>query len=251
MKRFQCLTIIFLLFVVIFHNSETFANIQAEPLFQKGNEAYSSGDYQGAIGYFSQIVDSEGYSPAVLYNLANSYAQSGGIGKAILAYERALRLSPSDPDIRGNLELIKKESGLFPKESTRAEAFLFLLTLRQWSLLALSSLAALTLFQLISLKYRFTRQTTITVVTLSVLSFSLGSIGTIFQYRHFNPSVVIAKDVRLLVSPFTSANSIGALQEGRLVYPLKHHLDFIYVTDETDRKGWISEASVEAVVVNE
>lgn len=251
MKTIQFRTIIFLLCLFILQNSAVFAVSETEPLFHQGNEAYSSGDYVTAIRNFQQIIDNEGYSAAVLYNLANSYAQSGERGQAILAYERALRLSPSDPDIKGNLELIKKESGLFPKEPSRAEKFFALLTLKQWSLLALFSLAALTLFNLIGLKYRFTKQTTVTVVTLSALILSLGSIGTVFEYRNFNPSVVIAKDVRLLVSPFTSANSIGALQEGRLVYSQKHHNNFLYVTDETDRKGWTPMASVEAVVIKD
>lgn len=251
MRFLQFRTIIFLLCIVVFQSSTTFASTETDALFQQGNEAYSRGDYQAAIQDYRQIIESEGYSPAVLFNLANSYAQSGETGKAILAYERAMRLSPSDPDIRGNLELIKKEKGLFPKEPSKAEKFFTLLTLKQWSLLALCSMATLALFQLIALKYRFTNQTTITVTMLSVLALSLGSVGTVFEYRFFNPSVVTAKDVRLLVSPFTSATSVGAVQEGRLVYPQKHHNDFIYVTDETDRKGWIPIASVEAVVVRD
>lgn len=248
MKAIQFRTIILLTCAVIFQSSVILAATERDAIFHQGNEAYSRGDFQAANEVFTQLTESAGFSPAVLYNMANSYAQSGETGKAILAYERALRLSPSDPDIRGNLELVRKERGLFPKEPSRTEAFFSLLTIRQWSLLALCSLATLALFQLIGLRYRFTRQTTVTVVTLSFFALSLGSIGTVFEYRLFNPSVVIAKDVRLLVSPFSSATSIGAVQEGRLVYPEKNHHDFIYVTDEIDRKGWIPVASVEAVV---
>ena len=240
---------LFLLFCfVLLNSSVSFATANTDNLFNQANEAYSRGDYQAAIDDYSLIIENEGYAAAVLFNLANAYAQSGETGQALLAYERAQRLAPSDADISGNLELIKKESGLFPKEPSKAERFFAFLTLQQWSLLALCSLATLALFQLIALKYKFGKQTTITVVTLSVLALSFGSTGTFFQYRYFNPSVVIAKDVRLLVSPFTSATSVGALQEGRLVYPQKHHNEFIYVTDEIGRRGWIAASSVEAVV---
>jgi len=239
--------IIFILCILLFQSSAALANTEIDGLFQQGNEAYSRGDYQAAISNYEQITENAGYSPSVLFNLANSYAQSGEIGRAVLTYERALRLSPSDPDINGNLELVKKERGLFPKEPSRTEQFFSLLTLKQWSALILLSLAVLTIFQLISLTYRFSKQTTISVMSIWSLALCLATAGTIFQYRYFNPSVVISENVRLLVSPFTSANSIGAVQEGRLVYPQSQHGDFVYVTDETDRKGWIPAASIEAV----
>lgn len=241
-------SLILLFCFVLLNSSASFATTNTINLFNQANEAYSRGDYQAAISDYSQIIESEGYAPAVLFNLANSYAQSGSTGKAILAYERAQRLAPSDADISGNLELVKKESGLFPKEPSKAERLFTFLTLQQWSLTALFSLAILAMFQLISLKYKFGKQTAITVVALSLLTLTLGAVGTFFQYNYFNPSVVIASDVRLLVSPFTSATSVGALQEGRLVYPQKHHNEFIYVTDETGRKGWIASSSAEAVV---
>ncbi len=251
MKAIQFRTIILLICAGIFQSSVIFAAADRDALFHQGNEEFSRSEFQAASETFTQLTESEGFSSAVLYNMANSYSQSGKTGKAILTYERALRLSPSDPDIRGNLELLRKEQGLFPKEPSNTEEFFSLLTIRQWSLLALCSLAVIALFQLIGLRYRFTRKTTVTVLTLSFLAFSMGSMGTVFEYRLFNPSVVIATDARILVSPFSSATSIGALQEGRLVYPEKHHHNFSYVADETDRKGWIPAASIEAVVAKE
>ncbi|MCP4342562.1 MAG: hypothetical protein GY799_27700, partial [Desulfobulbaceae bacterium] len=65
--------------------------------------------------------------------------------------------------------------------------------------------------------------------------------------QYFNPSVIVSPEVKLFISPFESSASIGALQEGRLVYPQKIHGDFTYVTDETDRKGWIPSAQIESV----
>ena len=218
-----------------------------DSLFQEGNEAYSRGDYAQAISKYQQITETAGYSPSVLYNLANSYAQSGKTGRAILNYERALRLSPSDSDIFGNLELVKKENGLFPKQSSRAERFFRLLNLKQWTALILLALVTGTTFLLATMKYRFSKQLSIGMGTSCFLLLCLATAGTIFRYQHFNPSVVISPDVKLFISPFESSASIGALQEGRLVYPQKRHGDFSYVIDETDRKGWIPSALIEPV----
>ncbi|NOR24612.1 MAG: tetratricopeptide repeat protein [Desulforhopalus sp.] len=218
-----------------------------DSLFQQANEAYSRGDYAQAISNYQQITETAGYSSAVLYNLANSFAQAGKTGRAILNYERALRLSPSDSDISGNLELVKKENGLFPKESSRAERFFRLLNLNQWTALILLALILVTTYLLATMKYRFSRQLNIGVGTSCFLLLCLASAGTMFRYQHFNPSVVVSPEVKLFVSPFESSASIGAMQEGRLVYPQKNHGNFSYVIDETDRKGWIPSSLIEPV----
>lgn len=233
--------------IVFLSATAIFAGTFEDSLFQEGNEAYSRGDYAEAISKFEQITETAGYSPAVLYNLANSYVLSGETGRAVLNYERALRLSPSDSDISGNLQLVKKENGLFPKESSGAETFFHLLSLNQWTTLIPVSLVLLTAFLLAGMKYRFSRQLNVGVGTSCFLLLCLAIAGTLFRYQYFNPSVVLSPDAKLFISPFESSATIGALQEGRLVYPQKRHGDFSYVTDETDRQGWIPSALIEPV----
>jgi tetratricopeptide (TPR) repeat protein len=233
--------------IVILSATAIFAGTFEDGLFQEGNEAYSRGDYAKAISKFEQITETAGYSPAVLYNLANSYVLSGETGRAVLNYERALRLSPSDSDISGNLQLVKKENGLFPKESSGAERFFHLLSLNQWTALIPVSLVLFTAFLLAGMKYRFSRQLNVGVGTSCLLLLCLAIAGTLFRYQYFNPSVVLSPDAKLFISPFESSATIGALQEGRLVYPQKKHGDFSYVTDETDRQGWIPSALIEPV----
>lgn len=213
-------------------------------LFQQANEAYSRQEYDQAITHYEQLTQDTGFSAAVLYNLANSYAQIGKIGLAVLNYERALRLAPGDSDISGNLDLVRKESGLFAGEYTGAERFFRILELDQWSRLLLLILVLFTLFRLVALRYRFSGKVGTTVAASCLLLFCLAGAGTSYRYRHFNPAVVIVPDGRLLISPFASAASIGAIQEGRLVYPEKEHGDFTYVTDETKRTGWIPRNSI-------
>lgn len=238
----------FPILLLILSATAILAGTAEDSLFREGNEAYSRGDYDQAIVKYQQITETAGYSPAVLYNLANSYALSGKVGRAVLNFERALRLSPSDSDIAGNLELVKKENGLFPKEPSSAERFFRLLSLNQWTALILVVLIGGTAFLLAAMKYPFSRQLGIGVGTSCFLLICLAAAGTLFRYQDFNPSVVISPDVKLFISPFTSSATIGTLPEGRLVYPQKNHGDFSYVTDETDRKGWIQSSQIEPVI---
>ncbi len=239
-----------LLTIVLLSAATAFSGTTENNLFREGNEAYSRGDFAQAIAKYEQITETAGYSPSVLYNLANSYALSGEIGRAILNYERALRLAPSNSEISGNLELVKKESGLFPKESSGVERFFRILSLNQWTALIPFSLVLLTTFLLLAMKYHFSKQLNIGVGTCCFLLLCLATVGTVFRYQYFNPSVVVSPGAKLFISPFESSASIGALQEGRLVYPKKQHGDFSYVIDETDRKGWIPNSLIEAVAAS-
>ncbi|MCK5068917.1 MAG: tetratricopeptide repeat protein, partial [Desulfocapsa sp.] len=98
--------------------------------FQDAVLSYSQGDYQTAIKSFESLLKDEISAP-LFYNLANSYAQSSQSGRAILNYERALRLNPSDSDIRGNLELLRRDQGLFQEEQSITQRFVSFLGLNQ------------------------------------------------------------------------------------------------------------------------
>src|SRR5580658_3310664 len=55
------------------------------------------------------------YSADGLYNLANSYAEAGKPGLAVLSYERAALLAPGDPDINANLAYVRTTAHVFLK----------------------------------------------------------------------------------------------------------------------------------------
>lgn len=77
--------------------------LQVHDAMEKGNIFYRNGEYEKAIEEFNKLVD-EGYlGTSLFYNLGNSYYRIGKIGLAILYYEKALKLSPSDEDIKHNL----------------------------------------------------------------------------------------------------------------------------------------------------
>lgn len=101
MKKF--LFIYFLFNLVIF-------GIDAEYLFQKGNEHYRNSKYDEALVCYKSILDANYESAELYYNLANVYYKLNKIGYAILYYEKALKLSPNDEDIKYNLSLAQLQT---------------------------------------------------------------------------------------------------------------------------------------------
>jgi tetratricopeptide (TPR) repeat protein len=73
-------------------------------LWAKGNEAYSMGEFNNAIQCYSKIEKQGLVSAALYYNMGNAYYRLKENGKAILYYERTLKVDPANSDARINLQ---------------------------------------------------------------------------------------------------------------------------------------------------
>lgn len=94
--------------------------ISASNLTDQAEKAYQNESYQEAVDLYRQAIEKEGTSATLYYNLGNAEYRLGHTARAILAYERALRLDPTDSDTRTNLEFVndrivdkKGETGSF------------------------------------------------------------------------------------------------------------------------------------------
>ncbi len=216
--------------------------------FQDAVSSYNRGEYQAAIQGF-ELLTGSGKSAPLFYNLANSYAQAGQSGRAILNYERALRLASGDSDIRGNLELVRRDKGLFQEEQSFVQRCITFLSLNQWVGLTATAavLFAVVLLQPSVLRLKPSTRRGLAVCCLCVLT--VAGIGAIGQYKHWHDGVVVVADARLRVSPFESAASIGTIQEGRLLHPGKVHNEYVLVVDEAGRSGWLAKKSYESIAI--
>lgn len=82
------------------------AGINAATLDQKADSAYAEDNFAEATKLYQEIISTEGSSPTLLYNLGNCYYRLGQPGKAIVSYERALRIDPTFADARTNLDFV-------------------------------------------------------------------------------------------------------------------------------------------------
>ncbi len=135
MKRFYLL-----IFSIIF-----VGNLSAQPLemFIAGNDYFAREDFERAAATYEQVL-SQGYeSSSLYYNLGNAYFRLGKIGYAILNYERGLKLSPYDEDIKHNLAVANSRTLDKIEEVPKIflskwwEAVLTFLTVDGWSLVVI------------------------------------------------------------------------------------------------------------------
>lgn len=221
---------------------------QSEDLFERGNLAYTAGKFSEAVQYYQDVAGERGVSASLLYNLANAYAALGETGEAILAYEQALRLDYRNKDIRANLAAVRKRNGLYNEDRPLWQRLPYLLSPNQWMLISGTAMLLFSLSLLArsvaasssfswkgkQLTVRLLRYTSVTALIIVFISIP----AAVYGYRDWDDAVVLA-DTRLRISPFTEAASAGAIQEGRIVRPVKQHNTFILVTDNSGRKGWL------------
>ena len=222
--------------------------------FLEANRAYETGDLARAIGIYESLVDQAGFSASLCYNLANSYALDGQVGKAVLGYERALFLAPGDGHIRHNLQLLRQEKGLLQEDTPVLQQIGTLLGLNQWLALAAFFLVSLTLLHLAALRFPFSTRASSSLSGACLLLLGLCIAGAVVQYQHWRQAVVISPQSPLLISPFDGAGSTGVIEEGRLVRIMKIHNDYALISNEQERSGdgvsgWISRSSFERIAL--
>ena len=76
--------------------------VSAQNDFELANTAYAEGRYQEASAMYENLL-MEQQNATLYYNNGNAYFKQGELAKAILNYERALRLDPNHKDAKFNL----------------------------------------------------------------------------------------------------------------------------------------------------
>ncbi|PJI26510.1 BatD family protein [Prevotella intermedia] len=76
---------------------------------EEAAKAYNKGNYQEAIKHYQALIKQKPSAP-LYYNLGNAYYRNSDVTQAIIAYERALKLAPSDEDTRYNLQLAQAKT---------------------------------------------------------------------------------------------------------------------------------------------
>lgn len=123
-------------------------SLNATPLTQQADSAYMHDDFARAAELYSTAIATDGTSSTLLYNLGNAQYRLGRLGEAIVSYEQALRIDPTNEDARVNLEFVNSritdkpiDAGTFISNTT--DHILDLAKPDTWAWLALLSFTLL------------------------------------------------------------------------------------------------------------
>ncbi len=96
--------------IILFLFGLTVSSVYAEsPTIAAADSAYMADEFTKATELYLKAIEDDGPSAKLYYNLGNSYFRLGEMGNAILAYERSLRLDPTDRQTRENLAFVNEK----------------------------------------------------------------------------------------------------------------------------------------------
>lgn len=180
-------------------------NAQSLSLSQQADSAYMADNFGEAASMYQNVIDSEGPSATLYYNLGNSYYRLGEMGKAILAYERALRLDPTYSDAKNNLEFVNSrisdragERGTFLGNALDSAANAA--HSNTWAWLAFSAFV-LTLSGVLA--YVFYNQITVRKIGFFGGIILLIGTGIFISLAYRSAAIAIADDVAIITAPST------------------------------------------------
>lgn len=221
--------------------------------FTEGNSHFKSGEYESAVRSYEQHINLEGPDGFTYYNLGNAHAKAGDLGKEILAYERAMEYLPRDPDLRANLKLARQ--GIAGDDGGRAglEGIVRKFSRNEWSWLVAGGALGLGMHAIWAGRYGMgsggRRKGALVAGLLLIAGIGIGTAALVMTRRDSERGVVANGAAKLLLSPFASAEEVGALEAGMVVMITDHHKGFhrVIVPNSTMR-GWVSDNKVEKVI---
>lgn len=230
----------------------------ADSLWNAGIQAYSEGNAAGALEAWSGI-ESAGLESAELYaNIGDAHFRLSSLGKAVLYYEKALKLDPSYQDARHNLEFanaqitdkVKDLPGFFLKNWTRGFANIF--SADAWAVFSLVllalALAAVIVFLLIrDIRWRKAGFASgITALVLFLICFGM-MLSQRTLYLAEDEAVVVQPVCVAKSSPANDASNLFVLHEGTKVDVLERAGDWMEIQLSDGRKAWVEATEIEII----
>ena len=256
MKRIA-IHIISLAALLLSFSTHTYAESPDE-LFQKANELYKIGNYEQSIATYNQILSSGYQSAPLYYNLGNAEFRNGNLGRAILNFERALRLSPSDKDIQANLAFAQSKTednineipSFFLAEWIQSITHLF--SANGWAVvcivLMLITCAVWALFFIFG-SYRAKKSTFFTGIVLTVILIATFIILCISsnELDNHNEAIIMPPAVSVKTSPDPDAADKFLLHEGTKVEIEDTLNEWAKIRLADGNTGWTETSNIETI----
>ncbi|MBT8233938.1 MAG: tetratricopeptide repeat protein [Saprospiraceae bacterium] len=249
----------FLLIILIFSINISWASDKKNPslLFNEGNEYFESEEYEQAIAAYKSIANDGYHSAELNNNLGTAYFKIGKIAHAVLAFERAILLDPSDKKIKQNLELARSQ---VDSEIIEIPDFILVRIWRglssflsplQWILLQII-FAGLLLLSIYKWKFGKTENERLkgfvssTPITLCLILFILAGF-TSDNLAHQKESAILMQSVDLKTGPDARANEIENLPKG-IKLKIRDQIDDWYKVQLINKEeGWVEKRVVEII----
>ena len=230
-----------------------------DSLWNAGVQAYTAGDYASALKDWEDVRATGLMSKELYFNLGNAYFKTGEIAPAILWYERALRLDPSDADVRYNLEFARAQTQDKIDEVPEiffeqwGHAMCYRLPSNTWAVLSLVFFGLTVALVLLFLLGRTSTQRRMGFFA-AIVTFLIAFLG--WDFAQWQRTEALRQDMAIVMRPVSSVKSspsaegakdLFILHEGTRVKILDNVSGFSNIELADGRQGWIPSGEIEII----
>ena len=227
---------------------------------QDADAMYEKGQYTQAMEAYTFLLQKEGDSKELYYNLGNCCYKTDDIAHAILNYERAVLLSPDDKDAQANLSLAKTK--IADKVSTPREMFFVTwwkslstcLSSTHWLILGVIGFAfalaclVVTHFSPVTLVRRLSSWGLI-IGTLLTLTANLSALTQHLLLVCCHDAIVIDPAVTIKSSPDDGSTDLFVIHAGSKVEIIDGDMSqWKQVRVDEGKQGWLHTTSIETIL---
>ena len=248
---------IFTLILLVFSLVNLYADEKGE-LWTKANDAYSMGQYETALNDYIEIEKNGYHSYRLYYNMGNAWYKTGNMGKAILYYEKALKLNPAGEDALNNLQIAKLQTldkiDVLPEfiVSTWIKDIRNLMSSNGWGYTAVGLLAVVCILLLL-FKFAPTTGGRKLSFVLACVVFMFFIFAVLFAFslrakaKSEDNAVVMVPVSNVKSAPNSTGNNLFILHEGSKVEILEQAGKWCRIEISDGRQGWLEEKDIEVI----
>lgn len=215
--------------------------------FSRANRFYKEGQFEKAKDAYEAILDGGLESGPLYYNLANSYYKLGGLGRAILNYERAEFFIPQDRDLKFNIEFCRSlvQDGIVPRQTLIANLFNKLSNKVSFNRITFMSAALYCLLCILSGVYFLSRrrlQFLKPAIFLSLIFFITAILTLspkIYQNHLRCEAVIIVPEAACRFAPSDTSTTYFKIYEGAKVDIVAEDAGWARIRTADSKIGWV------------
>jgi tetratricopeptide (TPR) repeat protein len=213
-------------------------------------KAYHAQDYTTAIANLEPIAESGVQSGELFYNLGNAHLKNNDLGRAILWYERALKLLPNDPDLRFNYDYARSLTlDAVEQDTVSIERILFFWKYElSGRTIVFAAIGANLIFWCMLLAYRLTGRRGLryaaAAAVIPAILFILTAVFNYFESAHQRQAIVLAVQAPVRSGLESTSTQLFILHAGAKVQVVKEMKGHTQIRFSEDKMGWVENAMI-------
>ncbi len=221
----------------------------------EANTLYNDGMFNEALGKYLEVVDAGFESSELYYNIGNAYFKLGELPNAILFYERAKKLDPSNEDIQYNLGLAN--SRIIDKHEQVPDiilkqwwnSFYNLFSVNTWAKVAIGLfIASLVFFAVYLLSHTRIIKKLFFFVFVFIFLGTAFSFALAFQKYYYSnehkEAIVFEPTITVKSNPSKSSVDLFVIHEGTKLYITDELEDWVEIRIANGSVGWLPKTAM-------